>query len=124
MKLKFGDSLKLILIFVYWIVIIFLGMWIRTTASIIKRYEDLCINVVNYESRLQSLYITVHNFKEGIDLMYKWATNTHSSFSTLTTISYEIHILIQQVREIKVSFVVVVVVVVVLSSIFQKIIAI
>ena len=53
--------------------------------------------------------------------MYKWATNTHSSFSTLTTISYEIHILIQQVREIKVSFVVVVVV---LSSIFQKIIAI
>ena len=123
--MKFGDSLKLILIFVYWIVIIFLGMWIRTTASIIKRYEDLCINVVNYESRLQSLYITVHNFKEGIDLMYKWATNTHSSFSTLTTISYEIHILIQQVREIKVSFVVVVVVVVVvLSSIFQKIIAI
>ena len=122
--MKFGNSLKLILIFVYWIVIIFLGMWIRTTASIIKRYEDLCINVVNYESRLQSLYITVHNFKEGIDLMYKWATNTHSSFSTLTTISYEIHILIQQVREIKVSFVVVVVVVVVLSSIFQKIIAI
>ena len=121
--MKFGNSLKLILIFVYWIVIIFLGMWIRTTASIIKRYEDLCINVVNYESRLQSLYITVHNFKEGIDLMYKWATNTHSSFSTLTTISYEIHILIQQVREIKVSFVVVVVVVV-LSSIFQKIIAI
>ena len=57
--------------------------------------------------------------------MYKWATNTHSSFSTLTTISYEIHILIQQAREIKVSFVVVVVVVVVvLSSIFQKIIAI
>ena len=117
--MKFGDSLT------HFCVLdcdYFLGMWIRTTASIIKRYEDLCINVVNYESRLQSLYITVHNFKEGIDLMYKWATNTHSSFSTLTTISYEIHILIQQVREIKVSFVVVVVVV--LSSIFQKIIAI
>ena len=99
--MKFGDDFELI--FVYWIVINFSGMWIRTTASIIKRYEDLCVNVVNYESRLQSLYITVHNFKEGIDLMYKWATNTHSSFSTLTTISYEIHILIQQVREIKVS---------------------
>ena len=99
--MKFGDDFELI--FVYWIVINFSGMWIRTTASIIKRYEDLCVNVVNYESRLQSLYITVHNFKEGIDLMYKWATNTHSSFSTLTTVSYEIHILIQQVREIKVS---------------------
>lgn len=81
---------------------VFLGMWIRTTTSIIKRYEDLCVNIINYESRLQSLYITVHNTKEGVELLTKWGNNTLVSFTSMTIVSYEIHILIKQVRELKV----------------------
>ena len=79
-------------------------MWVRTTTSIIKRYEDLSINIINYESRLQSLYITVQNFKEGVDLMYKWAESTSVTIDRMTIVSYEIHILIRQIREIKVIF--------------------
>ena len=79
-------------------------MWIRTTNSIIKRYEDLSGNIVDLESRLQSLYVTLHNFKEGVDLMFKWADATQQSMDKMTLISNEIHILIRQIRELKVSF--------------------
>ena len=68
-----------------------------------KRYEELCINVVNFESRLQSLHMTVQNFKDGLDLTYKWADATQQSMQKMTVVSYEIEILIRQVREIKVS---------------------
>lgn len=80
-------------------------MWIRTTTTIVKRYEDLSVNIVDLESRLQSLYITLHNFKEGVDLMYKWADATTQSMDKMTIISLEIHILIRQIRELKVCFI-------------------
>uniref|UniRef100_A0A7M5WLK9 KASH domain-containing protein n=1 Tax=Clytia hemisphaerica TaxID=252671 RepID=A0A7M5WLK9_9CNID len=78
------------------------GTWLRTTISVMKRYEELCINVVNFESRLQSLHMTVQNFKDGLDLTYKWADATQQSMQKMTVVSYEIEILIRQVREIKI----------------------
>lgn len=80
----------------------FAGIWIRTTTSVVKRYEELSTNIVNFEGRLQSLYITVQNFQEGVDLTYKWAEATQQSMLKMTVVSYEIEILIRQVREIKV----------------------
>lgn len=68
-----------------------------------KRYEELSVNVVNFESRLQSLYMTVQNFKDGLELTLKWADATQQSMQKMTVISYEVEILIRQVREIKVS---------------------
>lgn len=68
-----------------------------------KRYEELSINVVNFESRLQSLFVTVQNFKDGLELTLRWADATLQSMLKMTVVSYEIEILIRQVREIKVS---------------------
>ena len=71
--------------------------------SVMKRYEELSVNVVNFESRLQSLFVTVQNFKDGLELTLKWADATLQSMLKMTVVSYEIEILIRQVREIKVS---------------------
>ena len=77
-------------------------MWLRTTTSVIKRYENLSINTVNFESQLQSLYITVQNFVEGVEVMFKWGESTRASIKKMNSVSSDIYILIQQVREIKV----------------------
>lgn len=70
-----------------------------------KRYEELSTNVVNFESRLQSLFVTVQNFKDGLELTLRWADATLQSMLKMTVVSYEIEILIRQVREIKVSLI-------------------
>ena len=79
-----------------------LGMWTRTTSQVLKRYEDLNVNVTVYESRLQSMYMTVQSFRDGLDLTYRWAEATQKSMFKMTEVSSEIEILIRQVREIKV----------------------
>ncbi|XP_065668233.1 dystonin isoform X8 [Hydra vulgaris] len=81
------------------------GMWLRTTTSVIKRYENLSINTVNFESQLQSLYITVQNFVEGIEIMFKWGESSYVSLKKMSPISSDIFTLIQQVREIKVTLI-------------------
>ena len=87
MFLTIRSSGMLYLYFTYFQMKFFLGMWVRTTTSIIRRYEELCINIVNFESRLQSLYMTVQNFKEGIDMMYRWSEATYQSMDKMTMYS-------------------------------------
>ena len=75
----------------------------RTTATLVKRYDELTVNFVGFNSRLQTVLITVQNFKDGADSMMKWSEQTKKIFERMTTVSFEIYILQQQIKEIKVS---------------------
>ena len=80
----------------------FLGVWIQTTSSIVKRFEEVTINITSLSSKLQTVLVTVLNFKDGLDSMHKWCEQTRKMFERLTTVSFDIYILHQQIREIKV----------------------
>lgn len=72
------------------------------TSSVVSRYEDVTSHVTELQQRLQSLYMAVHNFREGVDLMYRWTDTTQQSMNNMTLVSNQIHILIRQIRELKV----------------------
>ena len=80
----------------------FLGTWTHTTISIVKRFEEVNINITSLISKFQTVLVTVQNFKDGIDSMAKWCEQTKKMFERLTAVSFDIYILQQQIREIKV----------------------
>eukprot|EP00794_Sanderia_malayensis_P004519 gene4519-5115_t len=77
------------------------GTWIRVTTTLVKRYEELTINITSYYSKLQTVLITVQNFKDGVDSMLKWSEQTKKTFDRMITVSFEIYILQQQIKEVK-----------------------
>ena len=82
--------------------LLFRGAWIRTTASIVKRYEELTVNISGFTSKLQTVLITVQNFKDGVESMFKWSEQTKKTFERMTAVTFDIYVLQQQIREIKV----------------------
>ncbi|XP_065062306.1 titin-like isoform X4 [Rhopilema esculentum] len=77
------------------------GTWIRTTTAIAKRFEEVKVNFSGLNSRLQTVLVTVQNFKDGLDSMYKWSEQTKKTFERMTAVTFDIYILQQQIREIK-----------------------
>ena len=67
-----------------------------------KRFEEVNINITSLSSKLQTVLVTVQNFKDGVESMNKWCEQTRKTFERLTTVSFDIYILQQQIREIKV----------------------
>ena len=74
----------------------------RTTASIVKRFEDVTVNITSLNSKLQTVLVTVQNFKDGVESMSKWCEQTRKMFERLTTVSFDIYVLQKHIREIKV----------------------
>ena len=81
---------------------VYLGTWIRTTSTIVKRFDDVNVNISSLSSKLQTVLVTVQNFKDGVESMNKWCEQTRKTFERMTTVSFDVYILQQQIREIKV----------------------
>ena len=67
-----------------------------------KRYEELTVNISGFTSKLQTVLITVQNFKDGVESMFKWSEQTKKTFERMTAVTFDIYVLQQQIREIKV----------------------
>ena len=70
--------------------------------SIRQRYDELCINIAFYETKLQTALTTSQNFKEGLDAAIKALQDLKKQIDKLPEVARNLNELREEAQQFKV----------------------
>lgn len=79
------------------------GLQNQKNKSIRQRYDELCINIAFYETKLQNALTTSQNFKEGLDAAIKALQDLKKKIDKLPEVARSLNELREEARQFKVS---------------------